>query len=262
MSGGRPVGQHTGDLLTGALLRLTAAIEHLGQLDAREAAHYQEISGRLGVIAETVATVRARGDGLASALADQAAILTSLEGIDQRIAALTSEYAAAGHGDSGEGDSAGEDRTPQPRPARPWWRMTSDAALAQQVRALLADETTSGAGSAGLAGELAKDIRRLRDWANRVYLPGYGHLAANLGPCWDQHSLCLYTLDWLSELWQVLYLTRRRSASTLAAQAEFQTRLLPAAAAQMHAETSGCTMHSAGASRTRPAGKGSPSTSH
>jgi len=139
--------------------------------------------------------------------------------------------------------------------------MTSDMALAQQVRTLLADETTSGAGSAGLAGELAKDIRRLRDWASRVYLPGYGYLAATLGPCWDQHPLCLYTLDWLSELWQVLYLTPRRTASTLAAQAEFQTRLLPAAAAQMHAETSGCTAHSAGASRTRPAGKGSPSTS-
>lgn len=253
------MGQHTGNLLTGALLRLTAAIEHLGQLDAREAAHYQEISGRLGMIAETIAVLKARGDGLASALADQAAILTSLEGIDQRIAALTREYAAASHSD--EGDGAGEDRTPRPRPPRPWWRMTSDAALAQQVRALLADETTSGAGSAGLVGELAKDIRRLRDWANRVYLPGYGHLAATLGPCWDQHPLCLYTLDWLSELWQVLYLTRRRTASTLAAQAEFQTRLLPAAAAQMHAETSGCTAHSAGASRTRPAGKESPSTS-
>jgi len=261
VSGGRPVGQHTGDPLTGALLRLTAATEHLGELDAREAAHYQEISGRLGVIAETIAAVKAQGDGLASALADQTAILASLEGIDQRIAALTREYAVASHSDSSEGDSAGEDGTRQPRPPRPWWRMTSDTALAQQVRALLADETTSGSGSAGLAGGLAKDIRRLRDWASRVYLPGYGHLAATLGPCWDQHPLCLYTLDWLSELWQVLYLTRRRSASTLAAQAEFQTRLLPAAAAQMHAETSGCTAHSAGASRTRPVGKGSPSTS-
>jgi hypothetical protein len=251
-----PAGEQPSDLYTGALLRLTAATEHLGQLDAREAAHYQEITARLGQIAETLAALKVRGDGLASALADQAAILASLEGIDQRIAALTRQYAAAS-----DGNRRGEDHAPRPGPPRPWWRMMNDPALEQQVRALLAGETSSAVGSARIASDLAKDIRRLRHWANRIYVPGYGHLAATLGPCWDQHPLCLYTLDWLSELWQVLYLTGQRSTSTLAAQAEFQIRLLPAAAAQMHAETSGCTMHSAGGSRARPVGKGSPSTS-
>lgn len=83
-------------------------------------------------------------------------------------------------------------------------------------------------------------IARLRAWAEQVYQPGYGHLAAQLGACWDQHPLCVYTLDWLSELWSVLYLQPSRTDSVLAGQAEWQTRLLPAAAAQMAAETTRC----------------------
>jgi hypothetical protein len=65
-------------------------------------------------------------------------------------------------------------------------------------------------------------------------------LAASLGSCWEQHPLCLYALDWLSELWSVLYLQPRRTAGTLASQAEWQTRLLTAAAEQMAAETAHC----------------------
>ena len=41
--------------------------------------------------------------------------------------------------------------------------------------------------------------------------PGYGHLAATLGPCWAAHDLCLYGLDILAELWSVLYLQPRRT---------------------------------------------------
>jgi hypothetical protein len=90
---------------------------------------------------------------------------------------------------------------------------------------------------------------RLRDWVSQVYRPGYGQIAAGLGNCWEQHPLCLYTLDWLSELWSVLYLQPSRTAGTLAGQAEWQTRLLPAAADQMARETSRCT-HATG-TRTR-----------
>ena len=50
-------------------------------------------------------------------------------------------------------------------------------------------------------------IARLRAWVEQVYLPGYGHLAAALGPCWPAHDLCLYGLDIASELWSVLYLS-------------------------------------------------------
>ena len=52
--------------------------------------------------------------------------------------------------------------------------------------------------------------------------------------------LCLYTLDWLSELWSVLYLAPQRDGPILAAQAEWHTRLLPAAADQMAHEASSC----------------------
>ena len=49
-------------------------------------------------------------------------------------------------------------------------------------------------------------LARLRAWVEQVYRPGYGHLAATLGPCWEAHDLCLYGLDILAELWSVLYL--------------------------------------------------------
>ena len=62
--------------------------------------------------------------------------------------------------------------------------------------------------------------------------------------------MCLFTLDWLSELWSVLYLDPDRNAAALAAQAEWQTRLLPAAAEQMTLEASSCPHHTR--SRPRP----------
>ena len=86
----------------------------------------------------------------------------------------------------------------------------------------------------------ADAVTRLRAWVEDIYRPSYGQLAAALGDCWEQHPLCLYTLDWLSELWSVLYLQPRRTASGLAGQAEWQTRLLTAAAEQMHRETARC----------------------
>ncbi len=91
-------------------------------------------------------------------------------------------------------------------------------------------------------------IGKLRAWVEDVYRPGYGHLAASLGDCWDQHPLCLYILDWLTELWSVLYLAPARTPGTLAGQAEWHTRLLPAAAEQLARETRGC----AHASTRRP----------
>jgi hypothetical protein len=92
-----------------------------------------------------------------------------------------------------------------------------------------------------LAGQDRDDaIAELRSWTDQVYRPGYGHLAATLAPCWDQHPLCLYALDIAAELWSVLYLTGIRPAAVLSAQAEYQVRVLPALADQMAAETSRC----------------------
>ena len=80
-------------------------------------------------------------------------------------------------------------------------------------------------------------MTRLRAWVDQVYRPGYGQLAATLGPCWEAHDLCLYGLDILSDLWSVLYLQPHRTAGMLSAQAEYQARILPALAEQFKAET-------------------------
>ena len=45
------------------------------------------------------------------------------------------------------------------------------------------------------AAERQEPIARLHAWVQQVYQPGYGHLAATLGPCWQAHDLCLYGLD-------------------------------------------------------------------
>ncbi len=74
----------------------------------------------------------------------------------------------------------------------------------------------------------------------QVYQPGYGHLAATLGSCWEAHDLCLYGLDILADLWSVLYLRPRRTPGVLSAQAEYQARILPALADQLRLETSHC----------------------
>jgi hypothetical protein len=83
-------------------------------------------------------------------------------------------------------------------------------------------------------------VTGLRAWVEQIYRPGYGHLAASLGPCWDKHPLCLYSLDWLMELWSALYLVPERNTRTLANRAEWQIRLLPALAERLHAETTRC----------------------
>jgi hypothetical protein len=106
-----------------------------------------------------------------------------------------------------------EPASPPPASARRWWKLAGD--------------------------ERDHAIAGLRAWVDDIYRPGYGQLAALLGPCWDQHPLCLYGIDILSELWSVLYLTTRTPA-ILSAQAEYQARILPALAEQMTAETRRC----------------------
>jgi hypothetical protein len=119
------------------------------------------------------------------------------------------------------------------------------AALASQALADDGDQATYQPSAPPrfwkLDGSAREDaIARLRAWVEQVYRPGYGYLSASLGTCWDQHPLCLYVLDWLSELWSVLYLQPRRTAGTLAGQAEWHTRLLTAAAEQLAQETRRC----------------------
>ncbi len=102
----------------------------------------------------------------------------------------------------------------QPGPAPAWWKLT--------------------------AAERGEPIARLRAWVEQVYRPGYGHLAAGLGPCWPSHDLCLYGLDIAAELWSVLYLQPARTPAMVSAQAEYQARILPALADQFRIETNRC----------------------
>jgi len=113
-------------------------------------------------------------------------------------------------------------RTYAPRPAPRWWNLMGEAREAE--------------------------IGRLAGFVEQVYRPGFGHLAARLRPCWQHHDLCLYCLDIAAELHAVLYLQSRRSISLLNGQAEYATRLLPALADLMAAETrNGCQHHPAAA---------------
>ena len=102
----------------------------------------------------------------------------------------------------------------QPGPAPAWWQLGPD--------------------------DRQQPVARLRGWVDRVYRPGYGHLAAALGPCWPAHDLCLYALDIACGLWSVLYLQPGRDQVLLSAQAEYQARILPALAAQLMTETTRC----------------------
>lgn len=102
----------------------------------------------------------------------------------------------------------------EPVPAPRWWQATRD--------------------------ERAEAIGRLRAWVETVFRPGYGHLARKMRPCWDQHDLCLYVLDWLSESWTVIHYPDERDTGLLWTSMDWHTRFLPAAAALLEAETESC----------------------
>lgn len=140
-----------------------------------------------------------------------AAALVQLAEHDQKLddlAEAVAELTAMVEGDEGGGIPY------RPIPAPRWWLLDGDERQA------------------------ATD--RLASWVESVYQPGYGHLAARLPACWPEHPFCLYMLDWLSELHSVLYLQPRRSAGMLTSQAEWQSRLLPAAADAMAEECARC----------------------
>jgi hypothetical protein len=204
---------HPGDALTAVLLQITQHAERLAALDEREANHYHEISARLAELARQLSATSEQVQDIGTTAARQAAILQSLDGLDRHVATLTprlTEMAAARIGSNGEPNPGAY----QPMSAPRWWKLDGQ--------------------------ERDQALARLRAWVEQVYRPSYGHLSAALGSCWEQHPLCLHGLDWLMELWSVLYLTPGRNAPALASQAEWQTRLLPALAEQMYLETTRC----------------------
>jgi hypothetical protein len=187
-----------------ALRQLAEHGERLALLDQREAGHFAVVGQRLAELGSLVT-------GLGAAVRDQAAMLTALQGLDEQVAALAASLASIV---PGAGDGEGEAGLYRPPPVPRWWKLR------------------------GQAREQA--LGRLAGWVEQVYRPGYGQLAATLGPCWAEHPLCLYALDLAAELWSVLYLQASRNPGVLSAQAEYQTRILPALAGQMMTETHRC----------------------
>ena len=199
------------DAFTAILLQITQQAERTAALDEREAVHHRDLANRLAELARQAQSTSENLIKMQATAVRQAAVLDALDGLDREVATLASRIADL---TGSRADDEGEEDKYQPIPVPRWWNL-------------------SGA-------EREQPLARLRAWVQQVYRPGYGHLAATLGPCWEQHPLCLYGLDWLMELWSVLYLPPDRTAPALASQAELQTRLLPAIAEQMHLETTRC----------------------
>lgn len=181
---------------------VTAALDQL-------AAHHEHItsldtreSSHFAEISGQVAQLTAMITTISRTLAEDTTAMARLDALDRQVTELT-----------GKPRPDGADGY-MPTPAPPLWKLTPD-----QRRHL---------------------ITELRAWVDQVYRPGYGHLAATLRPCWDQHDLCLYGIDILSQLWSVLYLQPQRSSGMLSAQAEYQARILPALATQLMTETTRC----------------------
>jgi hypothetical protein len=98
------------------------------------------------------------------------------------------------------------------------------------------------------ADQLRKETDHLGAWVEQIFQPWYGHLATALATCWKEHPVVLIGLDILSELHSVLYCQPKRTAALLSAQAEYQTRIVPAFSEQFRAETTRCTHRTATAS--------------
>ncbi len=191
------------DGLTAVLLQLGELTRQVAGLDSRQAGDTRQLNGRIAALAAAV-------EDLKASVAVHAEAIAALGALRDRVVGLAATAGApAGDGGGPDGQS-GYQPTQPPR----FWKLRGPARDAA--------------------------VGKLRAWVDQVYRPGYGHLAAGLGDCWEQHPLCLYLLDWLSELWTVLYLAPARTPGTLASQAEWHTRLLPAAAGQLARETRSC----------------------
>ncbi|MHB1873915.1 MAG: hypothetical protein ACYCPF_03530 [Streptosporangiaceae bacterium] len=192
--------------LTAVLLQISELAQQVAALDRRQDAAARDLGERL----DALATIT--GD-LAALRGEHAQAVTAIADLDRRITDLAGGSAGTA-GATADADAGGEGAGYRPVPAPPLWKPDDPG--------------------------LEEAVTRLRAWVGQVYRPGYGHLAAALPACWDQHPVCLYLVDWLSELWSVLYLQPGRTPATLAGQAEWHTRLLPAAAALMTAEARRC----------------------
>ena len=123
------------------------------------------------------------------------------------------------------------------------------ADLAERVAEILAEEARGGRGYKPIPApewwrlsdrERDVAIERLAAWVEQVLRPSYGTLAAALPPCWAEHPLVLFALDWLSSCTPCCTCSQAAPRRCSPARAEFQTRLLPAAIDQIKTECARC----------------------
>ena len=202
----------------------------MSQPSGRDAALRQDIRSaeRIAALEADLASLTAKLGELGTAveaaqgtITGQAEVLASVDGLKDTVDELLCRFNAL----FPDGDTGGAFYTPIPAP-RFWQQQSQDREQA---------------------------VGRLRSWVRDVYQPVFGHLAAGLPACWEQHTFCLTVLDVASELHAVLYLQATRNQGLLAGQAELLARLMPALAALMAAEAARCPH---GASGTRYAANG------
>jgi hypothetical protein len=99
--------------VTAALLQITQHAERLALLDQREAAHYLQITERLTELARQASDTSTRIDDLHAATVRQAAILESLDSLDEQIAALAAQLTDITP-DSGSEEDGQQRRQPAP----------------------------------------------------------------------------------------------------------------------------------------------------
>jgi len=188
--------------LSAILLQLAELAGKLAAADTREAEHWAQVTERLTALGRAMSSIRTEGHLHGEALAELAGMPERVADLDARVRIL------AGRRHDEEGEAY------EPTDNVSWHKIEGE--------------------------ERVQAVARLRSWSLRVFIPGYGVLADRLPTCWEKHPFCLYTLDYLSELWSVLYLNQKRSAGMLASQADFTTRLLPAAVRQMAEDAADC----------------------
>jgi hypothetical protein len=186
--------------VTAALLQLGQCAERIGQIDEREGGHFRELTDTLTRLHEQV-------EDLGGTVAGHSELLASLDGAAQAIAEISAHLRALLPPET-------DGKRYYPRPTVRWWDITDK------------DKQTA--------------LARLRPWVDHIYRSYFGRVAKNLGECWEEHPHCLITLDWLCELWSVMFLQPSRTAREVGEQAEFATRILPAAIQQLAAETGKC----------------------
>ena len=174
----------------------------------RNAERIAALDAAVASLAATLAELGTAVDAIQGTITDQDDVLRTVDGLKDTVDELLRRVGALFPG----GDTSGPFYTPIPAPR--FWQL------------------------AGPGREQA--ISRLRSWVRDVYQPAFGHLAAKLPACWEQHTFCLTVLDVASELHAVLYLQATRNQGLLAGQAELLTRLMPALAALMAAEAARC----------------------